>query len=39
MYYDHLPPLSVKKYLKPMYCYPACAGKFDTGDINTEDKL
>ena len=38
-YYDYIPPLVEKKYLKTMYFCHECAGTLDRGDINADGKI
>jgi hypothetical protein len=38
-FYDLIPPLAEKKYLKTMYACHICAGTLDGGDIDGDGEL
>jgi len=38
-FYDFIPQLAEKKYLKIIYCCHECAGTLDKGDLNWDGKL
>lgn len=38
-FYDLLPPLLEKKYLKTIYCCHECAGTLDSGDLDGDGRM
>ena len=38
-FYDSIPPLLEKKYLKTIYNYHNCSGTLDKGDLDGDDMI